>query len=224
MAKRYFLGKGLRKLGRPAKALAPSPALMGKTPPSPESDPTPLPLSLSEALTIPASDANLPAVVEKAALPSKPNYKLPATSKLKKQVVRILALRTRGYSLAEVGEAMGLSPNTVRGYLYRAGRNGWLEDMDDPRDRIEHDVLHKVVRNMSEALDSADESRRDDMTIKVAQGTIFKTFDQSAQAAQPNVLALALKIEHVQGAITEVRQGAIHGKPAFVDAEVVDAL
>lgn len=224
MAKRYSLGKGLRRRGRRMKAWAPAPALTA--PSSPESDAASLPLPPAETLAHPAS-SELPESTELSVAGNtglsvkKDNpYKLPAKSKLKKTVMRILVLRTKGYALADIGEMLGLSPHTIRGYLYKAGRNGWLEDLDDPRDRIEHDILHKVVRNMSDALDSADESRRDDMTIKIAQGTVFKTFDQQANQAPP-IMTLAVKIEQAEGATTTVRAGAVVGRPAFVEGDVV---
>lgn len=142
-------------------------------------------------------------------------------SALRKTVVKILALRTRGLTMEDIGKSLGLSKNTVTSYLYRAGKNGWLEDLDDPKDGLDFDVMHKVVRNMHDALDSKDEDRRDSMTKEIAKGTIFKRYDADAAQQAPPMTVLAVRIEMPEGTPRTMRPGTAVGVPQYIDGDVV---
>lgn len=177
-------------------------------PPAAEDAPAALPIS-STATIVPAAE-------------KKPDWKLPKNSSVRKTVIKIIALRTRGLSMAECATALGLSHNTVTAYMYKAGKNGWLENLDDPKDAIEYDVIHKVVRNLHEALDSSDEERRDKMTIEVAKGTAFKKFDPQQSDVRPALTMIAVRVETPTGEPLKIREGAIVGSPSFVEGQVVN--
>lgn len=153
-----------------------------------------------------------------------PKWKLPPNSKVKKTAMKILALRLRGFSDDDIAKAVGLAnASTVRGYIYRAGKNGWLSDeLTTPKDRVEFDLLHKVVRNIDEALDSPDDERRDKMTTKLFEHTIAKQFEQDGLGAKPAMTMLAVQVVMPEGAqAPTVREGAAVGVGNVIDAEVV---
>lgn len=178
------------------------------------------PSASSHTPDAPASEALIPAP---AAKPVPAWAKMPSNSKVRKTAMRILALRLHGMADDDIAKAVGLSnAGTVRSYIYKAGKNGWLsEEIVNPKDAIEFDLMHKVVRNMSEALDSPDEERRDKMTVKVAEGTIFKTFDADAAAKAPPLTAIMVNVQMPEGIVPQVREGAVVGKPSYVDGEVI---
>jgi hypothetical protein len=151
-----------------------------------------------------------------------PKWRLPKNSKVRKTAMKILALRLHGVSDEDIAKAVGLAnASTVRGYMYRAGKNGWLtEEVTTPKDAIEYDLMHKVVRNIGEALDSPDDERRDKMTVKVAEGTIFKQFDVDASAAKPSMTMLAVQVVMPEGAqAPTVREGAAVGVGNIIDVD-----
>lgn len=185
--------------------------------------PSSLPLTDGEGLSA-SPPALVPAAPRRHA--NAPKWKLPHRSKVRKTALKIVAFRLRGFPDSEIAQMVGLkSAETVRGYLWRAGKNGWLPDeIDNPRDRLDYDLMHKVVRNMGQALDDCtDLERRDKMTLEVAKGTIFKTYDpQQAQAAAP-LNVLSINIEMPTGPAPTIREGTTGGAPAFVDADVVES-
>lgn len=184
-------------------------------------DPASLPLPDQPALASPTPDAKL--VPTEGGAPKVPSWKARPTSKVRKICMKILALRLRGMKDAEIGELLNLSVHTVHTYMYRAGKNGWLVDIEDPKDRVEFDLMHKVVRNMGEALDSADDERRDKMTLEVAKGALFPRFVAQGGPALPTNM-LAVQIIMPEGAVVPtVRDGTVQGAPSFVEGESIDA-
>lgn len=183
---------------------------------------------VAEAQTLP-----IPASTDVAITPAKPLpgttvpgstwWKAPPNSKIRKTAMKIVAMRLGKFADADIAIALGLaSAAVVRGYVHRAYKNGWLtEPLDDPKDQIEYEILHKVVRNMHEALDAPEDERRDKMTVEVAKGTIFKSFDQTAGATAQPMNVLAIKIQMPEGAQVAVREGTMGGRPAYLEGEVV---
>lgn len=152
-----------------------------------------------------------------------PKWKLPPNSKVRKTAMKILALRLRGVSGDDIAKAVGLANSTtVSGYMYRAGKNGWLtEEITTPRDSLDFDIMHKVVRNMGEALDSPDDERRDKMAIRIAEGTIFKSYDAEAAAQKPALTMLAVQVVMPDGPVPSVREGAIVGEANYINTEPI---
>lgn len=209
------------KRGRPIKVRLPKldASSSAVIPPS-DGNPTPA-LPASDANSVPTSGALVPTSGTAVA---KPKWKLPKNSKVKKTAMRILALRLHGMSDDDIAKAVGLAnATTVRGYIYRAGKNGWLgEEVTNPRDALDFDIMHKVVRNIGEALDSNDDERRDRMAVKVAEGTIFKSYDAQAGQEKPAMTMIAVKVEMPEGYAPTVREGAAVGSPNYIDGQVVE--
>jgi hypothetical protein len=146
---------------------------------------------------------------------------LPPKSLIRLRVLEIIKGRIEGKTNDEIAQALGVKPATVRQYMFLAGKNGWLKKHAvDPADRLEHEIAHKVVRNLDEMLDSGDESRRDQATLKVADGMLFKKFAADAQQAPP-LAVIGIRIEMPAAPLT-IREGTTGGAPRFVEAEVVN--
>lgn len=134
-------------------------------------------------------------------------------------------MRQAGLGEDEIAGALGLSRSTLKGYVYKAGRNGWL-DLDDPKDRLEYQVLHKVVKRLDEALDAGNDrvlntgmKESTAVALKVGEGTLFKQFDKDPGASMQQTV-VAIKIEMPPGVPTAIREGTTGGAPAYIDAEV----
>lgn len=170
---------------------------------------------------------SLPPQAQTAALPASSPKKdrtvLPPKSLVRLRVLEIVKYRIEGRTNDEIAQLLGIKPASVRQYMFLAGRNGWLKKHAvDPADRLEHEIAHKVVRNLDEMLDSGDVNRRDVATLKVADGMLFKKF--AAEAAAPPALAvIGIRIEMPAGAPQgPIREGTTGGSPRFVEAEVID--
>jgi hypothetical protein len=138
-------------------------------------------------------------------------------------VLAIIALRLAGKTRDEIAAELNVKPTTINQYMYVAGKNGWLSKRAiDPTDRLEYEIAHKVVRNLDEMLDSDNESRRDQATMKTAEGTLFKKFAEAAGQAPPLAI-IGIRIEMpTSGEPAPIREGTTGGTMRWVEAEVVD--
>ena len=154
----------------------------------------------------------------KAALP--PGIRLPENSVVRDTAIKIVVMRSAGVSEEQIASSLGLAQKTLSGYVYKASRNGWLDEfLDDPKDIVEYKVVHKVIRNLNEMLDSADPLTKERVTLDVAKGTLYKKFgEQNSGQAQTTVVGV--KIQIVPGAATEVREGTVQGANNFIDADL----
>jgi len=144
--------------------------------------------------------------------------------KMRLNALKIIAMRQAGVGEDEIAKALGLSRSTLAGYVYKAGRNGWL-DLEDPKDRLEYQVMHKVVRNLDEALDSEHILQtgmpvRSAVALKIGEGTLFKKFAEQAPVSQQTVVAIKIEMP-ISGQSAQIREGTTGGAPAFIDAEKV---
>ena len=169
---------------------------------------------LTAALSIPAKAS--------AASPV-PYRKPPKGSKLRKTAMQIIAMRMHGFSDDEIAPAVGLkNAQSVKTYVWRASKQGWLTgEIDSPKDKLDYDVMHKVVRNMEQALDSADDERRDRMAVKIAEGTLFKQYDAEAAQNRPPLTQLAVMVVMPEGNAPTIREGAAVGVGNVMDAEIL---
>lgn len=167
--------------------------------------------------------------------------KAPKDSKIYKAVLAIIALKAQGMKTNDIAEQLALSPHTVKVYLKRSIAKGWvnLHSFDDPEDRIEHVLKHKVVENLNTVLDEHDtvveadgtetilarlSNRAVDVSIEVAKGTgLLKQHQVVKTDAQSSVgIALKVKVEMPPASTAPaIREGSIGGTPSF-DAEIVD--
>ncbi len=182
------------------------------------------PLSLPPA--VPEPDQSSPPPATKGPPDDKkPSWWSPDDSKVRIIAMQIIAMRISGMSDDEIAPLLNISRKSIAPYVYRAGKNGWLT-LDQPKDRIEFELLHKVVRNLEEGLDAKPEALlntgmplRTAVALKVAEGTVFKQFSEPAtqQIAQT---AVAIRIEMPAGAgQQQIREDTTGGVPAYIDVE-----
>lgn len=182
----------------------------------------PAPLPLPEQASSLAPTATTPSA-------KRDKNNLPKDGLVRKKALAIVALRLEGLSNEEIAARLDIKPKSVNQYIYLAGRNGWLVKRDgtlaDPHDDVEANIVPRVIRNLSELLDSDDEAVRKEVTLKTAAGTVFQKFSGEAAAAQPSQLAnLSINIVMPPGGSAPVRPGTTNGTPMFIDGQVVQAL
>lgn len=122
----------------------------------------------------------------------------------------------------EAAARMGIAEQTLTNIIYKASKEGWLK-FEDPLAELEYEIIPKVTQNLKYYLDQHDK----DVTIKTAQGTLFKQFQDAKGITQaaPQTTVLAFKIEIPPGGPATVAAGHIVGTPRRVDvkSEIVDA-
>ena len=163
-------------------------------------------------------------------VPKKPFWDVGKDSVIYERAMKVLAMRMAGIGDKDIADTMGLSMQTIWNYCYIAGKNEWVPEFGNAKDQIEFRILPKVVRNLEAALD--DNTRhvtsglkvKDQVALQIAEGTVFKKFEQADASQAPISNIIAIRIEQVGGGTTEVREGNIGGVPAYVEGEVDDAL
>jgi hypothetical protein len=157
-------------------------------------------------------------------VPKKPFwYRLP-DSQVRETAVKIMAMRLAGASEDEICNVLGILKETAQNYIYIAGRNGWLT-YHSAREHIENTIIPKVLRNIEEGLDDKHRHQTSGMSVgtavalKVAEGTVFKRFDDHGGQA-PVATMIAVKIEMPVGALPTIREGTTGGTPAYLEGEV----
>lgn len=157
--------------------------------------------------------------------PPKPRDRtvLPSNSVVRQKVLAIIAMRLDGKTSDEIATTLGLSAASIRQYMWLAGRNGWLKKKAvDPKDRLEFEIAHKVVRNLDEMLDSPNEERRDQATMKTAEGLLFKQMVSEASGPPPLTM-IGVRVEVVPGTNAQIREGTTGGEGHYVEGETVDS-
>lgn len=127
----------------------------------------------------------------------------------KQTIVKWLELRATHPKLKheEYAEMLGMHRDTLRSLINRSVREGWLK-FEDPISRLEHEVIPKVVDNLSTLMDKKDPRA----TIEIAKGTIFKQYTQDKGITDNPVTVLALKIEPADPNQIKTVSGIIVGK------------
>lgn len=204
--------------GRPRRTLAR---------PNPQSvEPERLPLSLPPGVTDgDTTSLAIPVVDDSEGWNGegpRPFWWAPEDSKIKRAAVEILMMRAAGISDEEISKITGLTQGTIRTYVYRAAKNGWLKNFTSAREEIETSVAAKVVRNIHAMLDDNTEPEtQKEVTLEVFKGTLAKGFDQVAAAPVANQNVLAIKMEFAPGAPNvTIREGTTGGNPAWIDGEL----
>lgn len=153
---------------------------------------------------------------EKQAIPD--HLRLADDSPIRVTALKIYAMEQLGVAREEIAKTLNLSPKTIPGYLYKAGANGWLT-FTDPKDTLEYQILHKAVRNLDELLDVPDLEVKTEVTLKALDGMLWRKQDQGHQNTQQSIVAV--KVEVVNGGVTEVREGTVMGAGKYLEAEVL---
>ena len=134
-------------------------------------------------------------------------------------------MRQTGMVDADIAKVLGISEKCISPYLYKAGKRGHLA-FDDPKDTVEYQMMHKVVRNLDAMLDDptilskGERSVKQEVTLEVAKGTLFKRFEPAPAVATSQTI-VAIKIETPPGPPQAVREDTMGGTPAYVEAEPV---
>lgn len=154
---------------------------------------------------------------------TKESWYLPPDSKVRQTALQIIAMRISGMEDPQIADALKISQKSISPYIYRAGRNGWL-NLDNPVERVQYELMHKVVRNLAEGLDDSVRHQTSGMPVKtavalkIAEGTIFR--EQRTPEDSTGSQIVAIKIEMVNGAPTTMRPDTTGGIPNYLDAEV----
>lgn len=215
----------VKKRGRPSKRGTTEPSVSPMSlPPSGSDAPVPASTSPSEdTATDQSTDQQTEALVP---APEKPPYwKREKKGKAYEQCMRILAMRAAGFEDKRIAEALNLALQSVHNYCYMAGKNGWITDqLMNARDTVEYKILPKAMRVLEEGLS---DSHRNDKTgmqvkttvaLKIAEGTVFRKYEQSEGGAQANNI-FAIRIEMPPGAPQQMRPGTTAGAPAYIDVD-----
>lgn len=152
----------------------------------------------------------------------------PKDSKVYKVVQAVIALRAQGVKAKEISETLGYSEDTLRQYVSRANKKGWINisSFQDVDDQLEYVLKHKVVKNINEFLNREDK----DVTLEAAKGLgLFKTH-QVVKGETASLVGVALSVnvtmppEARANSKVSIRPGTIGGSNAVdvpIDAEIV---
>ncbi len=125
-----------------------------------------------------------------------------------------------GITNAEISRRLGIAPGTLNTILTRARRGGWLK-IENPMDRIEFELMPKIVDNLNTFLDKGDRT----VTIEAAKGVLFPQYRESKGIVENKIAVLGINIQMPEGEMAqgEVRRGSISGvpKPAAIEAEII---
>ncbi len=122
-----------------------------------------------------------------------------------------IALKTEDPHLTnqEIAEKMGITRGSLNSMIWAARKDGLLK-FEDPLQKIEYQIIPKVVDNLMEFLDAKDKT----VTLETAKGTIFKQYQQTKGVSDNPTNVLALKIEMPDAAQgMKVVTGQIVGQP-----------
>ena len=109
---------------------------------------------------------------------------------------------------ADIAEKMGISAATLYKIITDAQAQGLIK-FTDPLERIDYEIIPKIVDNLNHFLDAKDKT----VTIEAAKGTLFKSYQESRGISDGNQTVLALKIEMPDGQDVKILTGHIVGKP-----------
>jgi transposase len=114
-----------------------------------------------------------------------------------------------GITLSQIAERLSVSRHTLNGYISKGVREGWLL-LDDPLERVEHELKPMVVDNLKHFLKLKDKT----VTIEAAKGTIFKEYQAEKGISDAPQTVLAIKFENIED-VPKIRNvsGSVVGKP-----------
>lgn len=155
---------------------------------------------------------------ERAALPKV--FRVAEDGKVRMAALKIQEMLGLGLSREEIGKALDLAPSTLRTYMYRAAKSGWL-NLDDPRETLEYKLLPKAVQVLADGLDDTNRNEktglevRTQVALKLAEGALYPKQDMPAIQAPSFV---GVKVEIVGGVKSEVREGTVMGGQTYIEA------
>lgn len=114
-------------------------------------------------------------------------------------------------NMVEGAKRINIPYSTLKTYVRQAADDGSLK-FEDALERIEHEIIPKVVDNLKEFLDKKDRT----VTIETAKGTVFKQFQAQQGIQEGGSMVLALKIETTNNEEPRTIAGVIVGTPKIV--------
>lgn len=184
-----------------------------------------------ESSPITAPDAGLPPPSGPVNPPSVPK-KIDASSykrggKAYATAMKVLLLKADHKTYKEIAEILGTSEGYIKNIMWMAGKNGWFTEGDfaDPSEELAFKTVHKVVKNINQALDGQDlTDKQQEMTLETAKGIgLFKQHSSSkvdGTSLSPGLsITIQLPAGHEQPQLPE---GGAVGAPMFLEAEKVD--
>ena len=165
----------------------------------------------------------------------KPAWQIEKNSVVRKKAVAIIAMRAQGLSNDEIATELKIRPSSVTNYVWMATRSGFLLNkagsfFTDPKDTVEFELSHKIVRNLNAALDDEPvivasgeiksvSRQMYDATMELAKGSLFKRFDPPKDGSTlPNmqqVLAIKIDMPTALESPLTIREGSIGGTPIY---------
>ncbi len=124
----------------------------------------------------------------------------------------LMRLQEPGIKNEEVAKRLGIAKCTLNTYISNARREGWLK-FDDPTDKIDFEIIPKVLDNLNHFLDAKDKA----VTIETAKGVLWKPYLEAKGIADVPQTILALKIESADPDKVKVITGQIVGAPREIE-------
>lgn len=123
----------------------------------------------------------------------------------------------------DAAKRLGIATQTLTNTIHIATKEGWLK-FEDPLNELRYEIMPMVTHNLKYYLQQGDK----DVTVKTAQGTLFKQFLDAEGIKEAPTNVLAIKIERAENALPTVGGGKIVGKArtlampgiAVIDGEV----
>jgi transposase len=151
--------------------------------------------------------------------------KKPKDTRVYQVAMAYVAMKAQGHKLQAISDTLQIPKDTIKTYVARAHKAGWLEPRDlDVEDQQEVTLPELITRNVVEFLNARDK----DVTVEAAKGIgIFKSHQAVKMEGQVGVgLALRVEVELPPGIAErspiQIRGGSLGGTPA-VDGEFVEA-
>ena len=112
------------------------------------------------------------------------------------RIAEFVMLKTQGMSNIDIAARLGIKPHTLNSLISKATQEGWFK-LDDPEERLEHEIKPIVVDNVKEFLTSKDnDAAKLKMTIEAAKGVgLFKSHQAVKVEGASQQMVLALRFE-----------------------------
>lgn len=145
--------------------------------------------------------------------------KRPAPRSLRDRVAQYLhySMTYPNETMTGLAEKMGIDRRHLH-RIIKEGQEAGILIFDDPLDRIEHEIVPKVVDNLNHFLDLKDRA----VTIEAAKGTIFRAYQDAKGIIESQQTILALKIEQPDGSDVKILTGHIVGRPKELANSIID--
>lgn len=152
----------------------------------------------------------------KAATPEKPLI-IDDHSSEREAIAKWLAWRVKEpkISMTEASRRLGLQPSTLRRYVGRAEKAGWLQ-VQDPIERIEKVIIPKTLDNIEYFLAKRDRV----VTVETAKNTVYRQFQEAKGISNAPKTVLALRIEAAPQDAPIISSSKVVGTPRFVEGVV----